>query len=172
MLTAALLVLLEVHVTASVPPPLLCHVAEVTLTVSVAAAELVELIEVVAVELTDVVDEGFGCETGGQDAILKVVTLVCGIGLRGPQILPSSSGPSPCVRCWKPEKSLGIGPRPGTASSGWIHSVTGCTYCPALIPFKVVDTPLAAVSRFSLVFLVFVGCFLWLLFLFRTSTAL
>jgi hypothetical protein len=75
------------------------------------------------------------------------MTKLPGHGLSGPQMLPSSSGPDPFASHVKEVKSAFGGMSPGLVDSGKIHSVTGWTYCPAIIwpPFVGLVPPEAVI---------------------------
>lgn len=160
--TWALFLFVDVQVTVSVPPPELVQAAEETLTVSTAVGGA-------GLGLGLGLGAGFvpvpvpgsppaggfvgGLVTGGQVEMSKTLTPDCGNGSRGPQMLPSASGPIPCVRCWKAEKSLGMGGIPGMVSSGWMISVGGEMYCPMVMLLLDCLVPPVAVILYSRVYL-------------------
>jgi len=76
---------------------------------------------------------------GGQLATSGVGAVCPGQGLSCPNMVPLM-GPKPLRRGPMLEKSRGGGAPPGVTSSGKIHSVTGCTYCPASMSSVVVTT--------------------------------
>lgn len=78
-----------------------------------------------------VVEVGGGAHAATEGAVAP------GQGFNCPKTCPLIS-PNPFLRGPMLVKSMGGGVPPGVTSSGKIHSVTGCTYAPALMPSPVV----------------------------------